>query len=170
MVEWPVLASNSSHCNPVNSIHFYLCYLSKSVCRCGLKSWAKSSICIDYIVVNLAPQPWIGLPSQIKINSEGPLWLSTKITPHTVPQFLEIIFLSSKFCCTFKWPSQFCKHNTWSVGAWYRVTGWILALTRGNKEKEDNQVITAHSDSYTPILQTFFSLLACSIIIAYKCR
>ena len=97
MVEWPVLASNSSHCHPANSIHFYLCYLSKSVCRCGLKSWAKSSICIDYIIVYLAPQPWIGLLSWIKINSEGlsdfpqklpTIWYRSSLKSYFIPKIL----------------------------------------------------------------------------------
>ena len=44
--------------------------------------------------------------------------------------------LPPKFCCTFKRPSQFCKHNTWNVFARYRATRWTLALTRGNKENK----------------------------------
>ena len=40
MAAWPVLASKSSHCPPASSVHQYSsisCYLSMSLCRCGLK-------------------------------------------------------------------------------------------------------------------------------------
>ena len=40
MAAWPVLASKSNHCPPASSVHQYSsisCYLSMSLCWCGLK-------------------------------------------------------------------------------------------------------------------------------------
>ena len=134
MAAWPVLASKSSHCHPASTIS---CYLFKSLCRCGLKivseiehvHWLHHRLC------SATPLDWVS------VTNKNRLWGPSLTFHKNYPPYSTAVpwnhILPSKFCCTFKWPSQFCKHN---VGARYRATRWILALTRGNKEKEDNQV------------------------------
>ena len=91
---FPVLASKGSHYHPADGIFNTYILLSHAIYPSlsqQRRSQARSSACINYIIACAVPRPWTGCCHKFKttkINSEGLLWLSTKInTPKNYPPY-----------------------------------------------------------------------------------
>ena len=107
---FPVLASNSSHCHPADSIFDTNILLSHTICPslCRyclvLRLRARSNMHINYIITLQchapAPSPGLVAVKTTKINLESLIWLSTKITRHTTPTsgISHYIILALRLC------------------------------------------------------------------------
>ena len=160
---WPVLASKSSHCHLVIWLVVYTNILL--FVQVSLQVWLENreQNRAHALITSLStPLNWVTVMNKNKL--WGPsLTFHKNYSPYYGTAFPWNHILPSKFCCTFKQPTQLnvCKHNTWN-SARYWVTKWIVDK-RQRRERRQSIIITAHSSSYT-------LLLACSIITVYNYR
>ena len=122
-----VLASNSSHYHPVDGILNTNILLSRalcpSLCRCGstmrkITSKIKCMYRLYHHLCSAMPLDWVEIKNH-KNNSEGLLWLSTKIsTRHTV-SYIHVHFTCPPAATNLAFMitlTRLCKGWSWKLG------------------------------------------------------
>ena len=104
MAAWPIMyamiASNSSHCHPANGILYTNILPSRgicpSLCKCGFvtrKIMSEIECVIHHRLCSATPLDWVAIMKfkTTKVDSEGFLWLSTKISTSEITHYTVLV-------------------------------------------------------------------------------